>query len=504
MIIVKIDTYEAYVLKNENNKVNVRASGLNPEIGFLITEIINGSTQFLTINISNLNTESSKLYYNNIDIDTKDNNNPKLIVESVSLHSIEVNALVKKNDEFNIKISSTIDQDDFSFVVIGDTQGRNDIFGMMVQDINANKPAFVLHCGDMTASGQDYEFEDFLKVTENLTYPIFTTPGNHDIKTNKRIYQSYFGPSDYSFEFGSWKFISLDSSEQKITQQQFTWLENQSRNISGNYKFNKILFTHVPSIGYLADSHGYFNSSDSKNFTKILETNEFRGCFAGHIHVYNHSIVNNINYITTGGGGATPYAPEIFGGFRHFVSVKTTDSIMQFECKKYPQEIFYQSNKTIEITGKYGEMEISIDDLKTFPLISGISSCQNQYGNWVSNGSYTGVPVNEIIEFVGGMNENDTLMVKAQDGYVQEFSYYNVYPNDSWYISQGSLVLSYEYNGVTAPTWYDGPRLITLPNDCKYSLEDCKNTSCPNQGYWEYQSAGARWVKNVISISVAG
>jgi hypothetical protein len=110
--------------------------------------------------------------------------------------------------------------------------------------------------------------------------------------------------------------------------------------------------------------------------------------------------------------------------------------------------------------------------------------------------------IKTLLELVGGMGKNDTLMVKAVDGYNQEFAFENVYINESWSNIQGLLVLSYEYNGEEPPAWSDGLRLITIPSDGGYSLEDCKLTSMPGQGYWEYQSAGARWVKNVFSIVV--
>ena len=157
---------------------------------------------------------------------------------------------------------------------------------------------------------------------------------------------------------------------------------------------------------------------------------------------------------------------------------------------------------TITINGPNGIINIDLDDLKTFEYLEGTSACQNQYGNWVGNGTYRGVELRALLELVGGMVENDTLLVRAVDGYYQEFSYYNAYPNDSWEKVQGPLVLSYEYNNHEPPVWPDGPRLVTLPQDGGYSLEDCKRTSIPGQGYWEYQSAGARWVRNVVSIEL--
>jgi predicted phosphodiesterase len=415
-------------------------------------------------------------------------------------HSISLELVAEKLEEFELRLENQITTQSFSFAVLADTQGRNDIFELMVDDINANEPDFVLHCGDMTTMGTVEQFEEFLTVSNKLDAPLFTTAGNHDIKGSNNNYVTYFGTSDYSFQVGDCRFITLDSSTQDLTTEQLTWLEQVSGN--QNTDLEKILFTHVPPFSSQLPGHLYLDPDVPEKLMEILENNEFKYCFSGHLHLFNYTERDGIKYITTGGGGAAPYAPGELGGFRHFVFVEVEDNVSEFQVVRFDDEQFKNETINLELNGALGKINLDLNDLITFEHLEGASACQNQYSNWVGNGTYKGVEVKTLVELVGGMNKNDTLLVRASDGYYQEFAYENVYLNESWLNIQGPLVLSYEYDGENPPDWSDGLRLITIPMDGEYSLEDCKQTSMPGQGYWEYQSAGARWVKNVVSIVV--
>ncbi len=498
LIDVSATTTEAVVLRNIDNIVQFRALGLNPEVKIKIYDIKNGDKQKLTLNMTNISPARSKVYVNNdsIDITLQD------IIEEYSIkstkHSLALKLIVEQDNEFDLRFDNQVDPKNFSYVVLGDTQGRNDIFEYMVPFIKERNPDFVLYCGDLTTMGTTEQFKEFMTVTDKVNSPLFLTPGNHDIKSGIDNYKRLFGALDYSFGFDGYKFFSIDSSKQSLTSKQLSWLENNSME---NDK-NKILFTHVPLFSNILPEHIYPDLGVPRNLMKILEENDFEYCFSGHLHLFNYTKMVGVKYVTTGGGGGAPYAPEELGGFRHFVVVTVAGTDMTWDVVKFDSELFNEDNLTVAVTGINGTLELSSEDLKTFESISGVSACQNQYGNWVGNGTYTGVDVSALLEFVGEMGVNDTLLVKALDGYYQEFSYANVYLNASWERIQGPLILSYQFDGSEPPVWIEGPRLITMPPDGGYSLEDCKRTSVPDQGYWAYQSAGARWVRNVVNIIV--
>ncbi len=105
-------------------------------------------------------------------------------------------------------------------------------------------------------------------------------------------------------------------------------------------------------------------------------------------------------------------------------------------------------------------------------------------------------------DVASALEEGDILRVVGSDGYDEEFGYLNVYPDDDWLALQGEMILAMEYEGAVVPDWDDGPRLVFLAPDGLYSNSDCEATSYEDQGYHLYPSAGARWVRLVVSIVV--
>jgi hypothetical protein len=95
------------------------------------------------------------------------------------------------------------------------------------------------------------------------------------------------------------------------------------------------------------------------------------------------------------------------------------------------------------------------------------------------------------------MTTDDKLVVKSFDGYSQEFSYSNVYPNTTWAEIQGPMILTYAYNETRVLEWTDGMRLVMIPPDGAYSNSDAIQTS--ESGVI---SAGARWIRFVLLIEV--
>lgn len=110
--------------------------------------------------------------------------------------------------------------------------------------------------------------------------------------------------------------------------------------------------------------------------------------------------------------------------------------------------------------------------------------------------------MSDLVELVGGMAVSDTVRVTSFDGYSQDFSFDNVYPNTSWYDIQGDMILAYRLNGTDVLDWADGMRLVMLPTDEAYSNVDCLATSALGMGCHIYPSAGARWVRFVSFIEV--
>ncbi len=159
-----------------------------------------------------------------------------------------------------------------------------------------------------------------------------------------------------------------------------------------------------------------------------------------------------------------------------------------------------QDNSAYYVTvigGNGTAINVTLDEMFDMTTISRNSSYQNTYGNIRGEGIYTGVKVADLIDMVGGMDEEDTIRVVAGDGYTQLFEFAKVYPNQTYWDIQGDMVLAYEYDNLTVPDYTEGFRLTFLPEDGYYSNADANATTDPNPS-----AAGPQWVSNVTKIQV--
>ncbi len=382
-----------------------------------------------------------------------------------------------------------------NFYVFGDSQGYQGGVEQVVASANLYRPDFIFHCGDLTPFGQENQYQAIDAVLVQSIVPVYTTIGNHDIKNDGgQLYQEYFGQSTYSFDLGPAHFTVFNTSSGDITPQEFIWLEQDLGKTEADFRF---VFTHIPPFDpRTEESHTLFNSTTSAQLMTLFETYEVDAVFTGHIHLYNETIINGVRYIITGGAGASLYADEENGGIYHYMNVTLNEGILTIEpvlldAPSLPRD-------SVVIRGLNEDVTLSLEDLLQMETVTGFSSFQNQYDNWGGQGIYSGVAISDLIELIGEMAINDTLIVRSFDGYVQEFGYSNVYPNASWNELQGPMVLAYSYNDTMVLDWTDGMRLVMIPSDGGYSNIDAIQTSESDNVI----SAGARWVRFVSSIEV--
>jgi len=387
------------------------------------------------------------------------------------------------------------EDDSINFYVFGDSQGYQGGVEQIVTAANLHRPEFIFHCGDLTPFGQENQYQDIKTVLDQSIVPVYTTIGNHDIKdSGGELYEEYFGSSTYSFDLGPAHFTVFNTSASDITSQEFTWLEQDLLQTEAEFKF---VFTHIPPFDpRTGEDHSLINSTTSTHLMSLFEEHEVDVVFTGHIHMYNETIVNGVKYVITGGAGASLYADEDSGGIYHYMNVMLDDTGLSIEpvlldTPSLPRNM-------IAVRGLTEDVTLSLDDLLQMNEVSGLSSFQNQYDNWRGYGTYIGVEISELVELVGGMTTDEKLVVKSFDGYLQEFSYSNVYPNTTWAEIQGPMILAYTYNETQVLEWADGMRIVMLPPDNAYSNNDAIQTS----EFGGVISAGTFWVRFVSIIEV--
>ncbi len=397
-----------------------------------------------------------------------------------------------------VRAHAMISDSSLTFYVLGDSQGYQGGVQQVVAAANKERPGFVFHCGDMTPFGQDNQYVSFVKALDNLTLPIFLTPGNHDIRMGGASrYTGQFGPPTYAFDAGPAHITVLDTSQDNVSEEAIAWLEHD---LSESLADWKLVFTHIPPFDPRpSGDHGLSNTTTARRLMDIFERSGVDIVFSGHIHIFNQSVQNGVRYVITGGSGADLYSTEQ-GATYHYVNVTLSGSDATIEPVSLEPPVIERDHVVIRGLGE--AVVLSVEDLAQMRGIAGPSSFQNQYGNWRGQGVYSGVKVSDLLELVGGMTTDDLLRVSAFDGFEQCFSFWNVYPNESWRMLQGDMVLAFEFNDTVVPVWSEGPRLVMLAPDGAYSNDDCMATSAPRLGYHAYPSAGAQWVRNVVLIEV--
>jgi len=322
--------------------------------------------------------------------------------------------------------------------------------------------------------------------------PVLTTDGNHDVKNNGvKQYNARFGPTQYSFEYGGVTFAFVDSSNQDINATQINWMRGVFADAS-----RKVIVTHVPCYDPIDGNHTLDAASCDRIENFALQEN-VDAVLSGHVHTFNDLRINNTDFVITGGAGGS-----LSAGTYHYVIVNVTAG--PFSINKV-NIVWNQTAPTyITVFGNGRTVNLTLEDLLVLTQVEGYSSFENQYGNVGGKGNYSGVEISQLLALIGGITDGKILRITATDGYYETFGYGNVYPNATWLGLQGKMILALECNGLSIPTWQDGPRLAMLPQDGRYSNSDCQLTSYPNQGYSLNPSGGARWVRNVNSISVEG
>ncbi|MBU1158024.1 MAG: metallophosphoesterase [Candidatus Thermoplasmatota archaeon] len=378
---------------------------------------------------------------------------------------------------------------DFCFAVLGDSQGFNNILSEALR--NLEDCEFVIHCGDMTPSGMPEEFDSLQSAFDESPAPVYTTPGNHDVKNNGSVeYQNRYAPLSYSFEYSGITFAIVDSSDLNISEEEIAWMEDVFEDAD-----RKVIVTHAPCYDPYTDNHT-LDPSSCERFHEFVLSRGIDAVFAGHVHAFDYLRIENSDFIITGGAGAS-----LDNGTHHFVIVTVSTSGFAYE----KVDIFgiNQTGEGITLVAKNGiQSNLTYDDLKAMTPVHLYSSYENLFGNIGGQGFYTGVRISDLISMIGGMDDGDILRITSTDGFFQDFGYLNVYPNETWFDLQGFMTLSFEYEGTEIPDWQDGPRLSMLPSDGFYSNSDCEITSYEGQGYDIYPSAGSRWVRNVSAVSI--
>lgn len=186
------------------------------------------------------------------------------------------------------KLSSLSVSDTLTIALTGDSHRFYDGVENMVHKINTVYDIdFLIHTGDFTDYGIPKQYQWSNMLFSELNAPYFVVVGNHDLVSNgEDSYRKMFGNLNFSFIFGSYKFIFINTNSREFefnsSVPDISWLTQE---IKPENNFDKaIVVFHTPP--YDSD----FDSTLEENFMNTLhEYDNVLFVTHGHLHSFNIS-----------------------------------------------------------------------------------------------------------------------------------------------------------------------------------------------------------------------
>jgi predicted phosphodiesterase len=187
---------------------------------------------------------------------------------------------------------------EFRFAVASDTHSGFTTSLPALRAITEHGCDFMFMNGDFTNNGYPIEYTLNAAFFESMPLPVYTSVGNHDRwdgAQSAEHYAAYFGPDYYSFDYGSTKFIVLDTSMGTTGMEQIEWLEAV---LQRNDRRHTVIVSHIPPVdtvkGGFDDSavlhpelrHSVYSSTESNRLMELFRRHAVDYWVAGHNHVY--------------------------------------------------------------------------------------------------------------------------------------------------------------------------------------------------------------------------
>ncbi len=221
----------------------------------------------------------------------------------------------------------------FEFVAFGDLRANPDegpssngaVRRALLNRIAELKPSLVVVTGDLVLRGNTPEhwatWDTESKPLRDAGVPIFPVLGNHDVYRDAKA-ETYFAHLPqlqnrrwYTVRHGNVLLVMLDSTSHYAPgSEQGSWLDQQLSTVPADIDFLVIALHHPPYTNSSDQAKGGGHSARAQEQQLAVWLAARRKTLrqpilvlAGHVHAYERYEHDGVTYITTGGGGATPY-----------------------------------------------------------------------------------------------------------------------------------------------------------------------------------------------------
>lgn len=238
---------------------------------------------------------------------------------------------------------------DWSFVVFSDVQQGYGVYGRLSEIMGDLEPAPALAvcCGDiMLRPGNEVEWKHFWEVSSPVTsrMPLYIARGNHegnDPASEEILCQQLGWNEDHFYRAVQAErslFLILDTyrsdGERSITGEQWVWLREELETARRREDMRHIfIFMHHPL--FPQGQHAGSPLENREELHKLFIGHpKIKAVFCGHEHMFLRYFRDDLDYITTGGGGGVLY--HGYGGdYHHFTRV----SVFEKENRIHVQTI---------------------------------------------------------------------------------------------------------------------------------------------------------------------
>lgn len=228
-------------------------------------------------------------------------------------------------------------------------------FKSIINEVNQNiNESFTIVTGDISDHGTPAQYALYLEDRELFQNPVYTTPGNHDVRwwnaNGKKTFTDSVGPLYQSFDYGGVHFVLLDSTvnyelDGKINKAQLEWLRQDMANVPADMPV--IWFAHHP---FKINN----NVTARHELLELAKGHNVIAFMAGHVHYYGNVREDGIpvNYVT--------YVKD--NAAQEFVTIEFTPNYYYIYKHKASDH-----SRTLWLTGRMNntrQMELSIDQIQ--------------------------------------------------------------------------------------------------------------------------------------------
>jgi len=226
----------------------------------------------------------------------------------------------------NFRSAPEDDQQSLKFIAYGDTRSypthHNDVAKQILTALEEDEEAqtFIAFSGDFVNNGNSENDWDEQFFSDNYPFirqlmtktPYLSSMGNHE--GNGTLFAKYFpypfyagGDYYWSFDYGPVHFTIIDQfTPYTVGTTQYNWLVNDLANSDKTWKF---ILLHKP--GWSAGGEHENNTTVQNVIQPLCLEYGVQFVIAGHNHYYACAVVESVIHITTGGGGAPLYTPNL-------------------------------------------------------------------------------------------------------------------------------------------------------------------------------------------------